>query len=58
MRALIVASLVIFPRLMSFALRAVTGDGLSAIVFALVLLVSVLAWFSGRPIAAGDLKKW
>lgn len=58
MGALLLASLLILPILISYALRAVTGDTLSAVVFALILLVSMLARFSGRPIAAGDLKKW
>lgn len=58
MRALIIASVVIVPFLLFYALRAVTGDALSAVVFGLIIFVTVAAWFGGRPVGAGEPKKW
>lgn len=53
MRAfLIIPSLVIIPFLGIAALKAVTGDALSALVFALLLFVTVAAWFSGVSASA------
>ena len=58
MRILLIASLVILPLLLFYALRAVTGDTLSAVVFGLMLIITVISWFGGRPARAGELKKW
>lgn len=58
MRILLIASLAIVPLLLFYALRAVTGDALSAVVFGLMLIITILSWFGGRPVAAGQLKKW
>lgn len=51
MRALIVASLMIIPMILSFALRAVTGDQMSAVGLGLIVFVTVAAWFGGRPVS-------
>ena len=51
MRALVIASLVILPLLLFYALRAVTGDALSGVVFGLIILVTVAAWFGGHPVS-------
>ncbi|MBV8686809.1 MAG: hypothetical protein JOZ90_10555 [Alphaproteobacteria bacterium] len=58
MRILLIASLVILPLLIFYALRAVTGDPLSAIIFGLMIFVTVAAWLGGRPAASGALKRW
>lgn len=58
MRALLIASLVIIPVMLFYALRAVTGDPISAVGLGLILFVTVAAWFGGRPVSAGELKKW
>lgn len=58
MRILLVAFLVIIPIILSFALRAVTGDQMSAVGLGLIIFVTVAAWFGGRPVSAGELKKW
>ena len=57
MRALIIASIVIVPLILSYGLRAVTGDAISAAGLGLILLVTVIAWFGGRPVGAGELKR-
>ena len=53
MRALLIASLIIVPLMLFSALRAVTGDALSAVVLGLILFVTVASWFGGRPVAGG-----
>lgn len=58
MRILLVAFLVIIPVILSFALRAITGDQMSALGLGLIIFVTVAAWFGGRPLAASELKKW
>lgn len=58
MRVLLIASLVIIPFILAFALRAVTGDPMSALGLGLIVFVTVAAWFGGRPVAASELKKW
>ncbi|HEY5721734.1 MAG TPA: hypothetical protein VIT45_05380 [Allosphingosinicella sp.] len=58
MRALLIASLIIIPLIVFYALRAVTGEPLSAVVLGLILFVTVASWFGGRPARAGGLKKW
>ena len=55
MRALIVASLVIVPLLIFYALSAVTGDALSGIIFGLIIFVTVAAWFGGSPVATAPV---
>lgn len=51
MRALIIASVVILPLLLFYALRTITGDVLSGVVFGLIILVTVAAWFGGHPVS-------
>ncbi len=58
MRVLLIAALVIVPLLLFYSLRAVTGDALSAVIFGLIIFVTVTAWFGGRPVGAGGLRKW
>lgn len=58
MRILLVAAIGVLPLLLFSALRAVTGDGLSAVVFGLIIIITGVAWFAGRPVAAGELEKW
>lgn len=58
MRALLVASIVIVPLMLFYALRAVTGDPLSAVVLGLIIFVTVASWFAGRPVSAGGLRRW
>ena len=55
MRPLIIASIVIVPLILSYGLRAVTGDALSAAGLGLILLVTVIAWFGGRPLPASSI---
>lgn len=50
MRALIIAALAIIPLLLFYALRAVTGDALSAVIFGLIIFITVAAWFGGHPV--------
>lgn len=58
MRVLIIASLVIVPVMLFYALRTVTGDPVSAVGLGLIVFVTVAAWFGGHPVGAGELKKW
>ena len=58
MRALIIASLVIIPLLIFYALSALTGDALSAVIFGLICFVFVASWFAGRPAGPARLRKW
>lgn len=58
MRALLISGLVIVPLMLFYALRAVTGDALSAVVLGLIFLVTVIAWFGGRPVGAGEPGRW
>ena len=51
MRALIIACLVLIPIILSFALRAVTGDQMSAVGLGLIIFVTVAAWFGGNPVS-------
>lgn len=55
MRVLIIASLAIVPLLLFYALRAVTGDTLSAVIFGLMLIITVLSWFGGRPVSTSPI---
>lgn len=50
MRALIIAGLAFIPLLLFYALRAVTGDALSAVIFGLIIFVTLAAWFGGSPV--------
>ncbi|MGZ8287204.1 MAG: hypothetical protein ACXW27_12695 [Allosphingosinicella sp.] len=58
MRVLIISALAIVPVTVFYALRAATGDSMSAVGLGLIIFVTVAAWFGGRPVSAGELKKW
>lgn len=55
MRALIIAGIAFIPFLLFYALRAVTGDALSAVIFGLIIFVTVAAWFGGHPVATSPI---
>lgn len=50
---LIIPILLILPFAMVGFLKTVTGDGLSALILSLTILVTVAAWFAGPSAAAG-----
>lgn len=50
---LIVPILIIVSLLALYLLKAITGDGLSAVVLGLTLFISVAAWFAGPTTASG-----
>lgn len=55
MRALFIAAVAFIPLLLFYALRAVTGDALSAVIFGLIIFVTVAAWFGGRPVSTSHV---
>lgn len=57
MRALLIAAALILLFIFFSAMRAITGDALSAVVLGLILLVTVISWFAGLPVAAKKLKR-
>ena len=46
--SMILSLAIIAPLAGAYALRSVTGDTMSAISLALILIVTALAWLSGR----------
>lgn len=50
---LLIPILIIVPFVIFYFLKAMTGDGLSAVVLGLTLFVSIAAWFAGPASAAG-----
>ena len=49
---LLIPLMIIGPMLLFSALKMVTGDALSAMVFGLTLLVTVVAWLAGPSASA------
>jgi hypothetical protein len=48
-------ALVIVPFAVIALMRTITGDALSAVVLALILFITVAAWFAGPTASAGRL---
>ena len=55
---MLIALAIIAPLAGAYALRSVTGDVMSAISLALILIVTALAWLSGRSGEGGASRRY